>query len=110
MIGRRRPGEIASGLEEFASSFLAGSREREVGPLQRQPIEYGKIGGVTFGRVRWSAEHPETKRRTHGFVYLATPGQLDIMLDSQDIEPHHESTLKVAEAAALTFRLDKVGK
>jgi hypothetical protein len=109
MLGRRGAGELPSGLEQFATNFLA-SREQAVGPLQRQPIEYGKVGELTFARVRWSAEHPVTKQRTHGFVYLATPGQLDIMLDSQDIEPYHELSLRIAEAAALTFRLDQVGK
>jgi hypothetical protein len=109
MIGKRNVGEAPSPLERFAVKFLA-SREKQVGPLQRQPIEYGNINGLKFGRVRWSAEQPVTKQRSQGFVYIATSGQLDIMLDSQDIEPHHAATLKIAEAAAETFRFDGAGK
>jgi acetyl esterase/lipase len=103
VIGRRPPAEKPAPLDQFAIDFLK-SREQHVGPLQKQPIEYGTINGLPVGRVRWSAEHPVTKRKTHGFVYVATPGQLDIMIDSQDIEPYQASTLPLAEAAALTFR------
>lgn len=106
MIGRRQPGEAASPLDQFARNFLA-SRQKLVGTLRLQPMEYGRVGGLTFGRVRWSAEHPVTKQRSRGFVYVATPGQADIMIDSQDVEPHHASTLKLAEAAALTFRFSR---
>lgn len=108
MIGKRGA-EVPSPPDQFARNFLA-SREQQVGRLQIQPIEHGMINGLPFARARWTAEHPVAKVRTHGFVYFASPGQLDIMLDSQDQEPYHAETLRLAEAAALTFRHAGLGK
>jgi hypothetical protein len=103
IIGKRPPGEAAPPLGQFAADFLS-SRSREVGPLNMQPVEHGRINGLNFARVRWSAKNPGTGQQTHGFVYVATPGQTDVMIDSQDVEPHQDSTLRVVDAAARTFR------
>ena len=75
-----------------------------------QPVEYGRINGLSFARVRWSAKNQGTGQQTHGFAYVATPGQADIMIDSQDVEPHQVSTLRVADAAAQTFRFRGAGR
>jgi hypothetical protein len=109
IIGKRGAGEAPTPPDQFARNFLA-SREAMVGQMQIQPVEHGIINGLPFARARWSAEHPVKKVRTHGFVYFASPGQLDIMLDSQDQEPHDAETLRLAEAAALTFRLAGAGR
>ena len=45
IIGKRPPGEAASPLGEFATAFLR-SRSNLVGPLQVQPVEYGRINGL----------------------------------------------------------------
>jgi hypothetical protein len=108
IVGKRPPGESAPALGQFAADFLS-SRSRSVGPLQMEPVEYGSINGVSFARVGWSAQNPGTGQRTHGLDYVGTPGQTDIMIDSQDVEPHHASTLKVADAAARTFRFRAAG-
>jgi hypothetical protein len=109
MIGRRPPGEAAEDLGHFATNVL-GSRSRIVGPVQQQPVEYGLIKGLRFALVRWSAKNPSTGQQTRGFVYVATPGQTDIMIDSQELEPHEASTLRVAEASAGTFRFGGTGR
>ena len=109
ITGKRPPGEAAPPLGEFAAGFLS-SRSSQLGPLQMQPVEYGRINGLSFARVRWSAKNPATGQQTHGLAYVATPGQSDIMIDVQDIEPHQASTLKVADAAARTFRFRGAGR
>ena len=85
-------------------------RSSQLGPLQMQPVEYGRINGLSFARVRWSAKTRLRGQQTHGLAYVATPGQSDIMIDMQDIEPHQASTLKVADAAARTFRFRGAGR
>ena len=109
IIGKRPPGTAAPPLGEFAADFLS-SRSGQVGPLQMQPVEYGRINGLSFARVRWSAKNPGSGQETHGIAYVATPGQVDIMIDSQDVEPHQASTLALADAAARTFRFRGAGR
>jgi len=41
----------------------------------------------------------------HGFSYVSVDGGTIVQLSSQDVEPHHPSALKLAETAALTFRM-----
>jgi hypothetical protein len=109
IVGKRPLGEAAPPLGQFAADFL-GSRSSQLGPLQMQPVEYGRINGLSFACVRWSAKNPDTGQQTNGFAYVATPGQADIMIDTQDVEPHQASTLKVADAAARTFRFRGAGR
>ena len=40
----------------------------------------------------------------HGFSYTALDGRTVIQLASQDVDDYQEEALKIAEAAALTFR------
>ncbi len=37
-------------------------------------------------------------------MYVTKDGSTVIQITSQDVEPHHEHALKLAEAAALTFK------
>jgi hypothetical protein len=39
-----------------------------------------------------------------GFMYVAIDGNQFIAISSQDVVPHDEEALKLAETAALTFR------
>jgi hypothetical protein len=68
--------------------------------------ETGRVNGLTFLRARWSGTDAAKKWKLHGFVYVyvAPDDNLVVQLRSQDVEPNHEQALKVAEAAALTFR------
>ena len=41
----------------------------------------------------------------HGFSYVAMIGGTIVHITSQDVEPHHQAALKLAETAARTFRM-----
>ncbi len=71
---------------------------------QRTSSEVGQVNGLRFGRVRWSGIEPNAGVKTHGFLYVAIEGRTIIQLSSQDVEPHHDTALKVAETSILTFR------
>lgn len=90
-------------VETPLGRLLEGAR-RPRDEWQQTSTEIGQVSGLTFGRVRWSGIEPAMGARTHGFIYVAVEGRRTIELSSQDVEPHHETALKVAEASALTFR------
>lgn len=85
--------------------------DRSLSALQEQRSEWkrtetekGKINGVPFVRAYWSGKEPERKVKMRGFAYLTIDGERIIQINSQDVEPHAEDALKLAEAAALTFQ------
>ena len=92
-----------STLEEALDKFLDAVRRRRV-DFQRTRPEVGQVNGVTFIRARWDGTEPDRQLRMHGFMYVAIDGRTVIQLASQDVEPHHEKALKLAEAALLTFQ------
>jgi hypothetical protein len=104
LIGRRGSGEAPIAPEPFARGYFR-AREKTVGPMAFEAVERGRIGEVPFARVCWTAKHPMTGAWTRGFLYYATPGDLDIMIESQDDERRADETLPIAEAAVRTFRL-----
>jgi hypothetical protein len=66
--------------------------------------ERGQINGLTFMRVYWSGTDADKQRKRHGAMYAGKDGSTLIFISSQDVEPHHERALKLAETAALTFK------
>jgi hypothetical protein len=105
IVGKQpQTGPASQDFQQYAAGFLS-TREAEVGVVRMQPAEFGKINGLKFVCVPWFAKNTANSLRTHGFVYVASPGSSDVILYSQDIEPHNASTLKLANAAARTFRV-----
>jgi hypothetical protein len=104
MIAARPPiGQPMPTAQSVLDRLLEDTR-RQREEWQRTSTEIGQVNGVTFGRVRWSGIDPATGARTHGFIYVSAEGRSPIELSAHDVEPHHETALKVAEASALTFR------
>ncbi len=102
-IATAPPGETKMPtLEAALDTFLDGVRRRRVDWL-RTPGEVGQVNGLTFIRARWSGIEPNSGVRMHGFMYIAIDGRNIIQLSSQDVEPHHDRALRLAEASALTF-------
>jgi hypothetical protein len=83
--------------------MLGGVKRRRTGWRQTD-TERGQVNGLTFRRARWSGTSLETEEKMQGFMYVAWDGAKIIAISSQDVEPHHEQPLKLAEAAALTFK------
>ena len=96
------PGETAT-LEEFLTSIAGGVQRRRTNWSQTA-TERGKVNGLEFLRVRWSGREKIKGANMHGFIYVAQDGSNFIQLSSQDIEPHHEQSLQLAEAATLTIK------
>jgi hypothetical protein len=99
------PPEVAqkTTLEQFLDSMLGGIKRRRK-DWKQTAVERGQINGLTFLRVRWSGTEAAKGWKMHGFMYVARDGPNFIQIASQDVEPNHAEALKLAEAAALTFR------
>ena len=70
----------------------------------RTTHEKGMINGLVFARTRWQGEDTSSGLKMHGFVYVAFVHDTLVQLSSQDVEPHHEAALKLAESSVLTFK------
>jgi hypothetical protein len=94
-------------IDEFIGGwergFVASSGLQDI---QKSAPESGEIRGVKFMRLRWNALVPQANKRMHGFAYFNLEGTTVVQLVGQDLEPHHQSTLKLYETSALTVRWD----
>lgn len=90
---------LAQALDELVSSLRARRRN-----WTQTATEKGLINDLVFVRTRWKAEDLSSGLKMHGFVYVAFIDDMLVQLSSQDVEPHHEAALKLAEASILTFK------
>ncbi len=90
-------------LEKELDELLEGFHRRRSNWTQTSP-ERGQVNGMTFVRSYWSGIDPEKQAKMHGFMYATKDSSTLIHLSSQDVEPHYEHALKLAEAAVLTFK------
>ena len=98
------PGEhSAEGLEQALDAFLGGVQRRRTS-WARTPTERGHIGALEFVRATWSGVEPSRNIKMHGFSYVTATGEAIVQISSQDVDPGDETTLKLAEASALTFK------
>lgn len=86
-------------LQETLHEFQSVRTDWSTGPIRQ-----GRLNGLSYVRCAWSGTEKLTARRSHGFLYMLQDGPTIIQIRSQDVEPHHAETLKVADAAARTFR------
>jgi hypothetical protein len=89
--------------EQALDRFLAAIQGRRQ-EWRRTASEQGLVNGRVFVRAHWSGVEPSTQRQVRGFSYVAMDGRKIVELSSQDVAPHDKEALKLAEAAALTFR------
>jgi hypothetical protein len=93
-------------LDQQFSAFLTSfknSQRFQVPDLANTASEHGEIDGVKFVRCRLTG-NVVGKGKLHGFCYLGIVGSNLISMTSVDFEPHDQTTLRVAETAALTFK------
>jgi hypothetical protein len=81
----------------WVNAFRPGVQNFRVGN-----VEQGLIGGIGFARIRWNAD--SDKGKLHGIFYVGFDGNQTLSLYARAAEPEHEDTLRVAEAAILTWK------
>jgi hypothetical protein len=85
-------------------SLLGIRRDLSLAATWEQSVrEHGRINELKFLRTRWSGETPK-KLKMHGVVYSGRDGSQFIQIASIDSEPNDGSSLKLADAAAATFK------
>lgn len=72
----------------------------------KMPTEVGTVNGLRFARVRFSVSETLNNKLVQGqaLLYACVDGATSIMISGSAIDQDKESTLKLLEGAALTFR------
>jgi hypothetical protein len=104
MVGTPPKSERIPPLEEALQSMLQGTRRIYSKDWTQEATESGEINGLKFVRARWKGVNVAKGAKMHGFTYVAIDGLKVIQISGQELEPHHENGLKIAEAAALSFQ------
>ncbi|MFL5331482.1 MAG: hypothetical protein ACJ8C4_21540 [Gemmataceae bacterium] len=97
------PGEANDSIEKHLDKLL-DTQKKDRTDYSQTATERGTINGLAFVRAHWSGINSENQRKLHGFYYVTKEGTTFYHIRSQDVEPHHEQALKIAEATALTFK------
>ncbi len=82
---------------------LLSGIEQNRGEWDVSTEEEGQINGVDFVRAYWTGTEKTSGTQMKGFMYVMVDGKKIVSLASQD-SAANEAALKIAEAAALTFR------
>jgi hypothetical protein len=90
-------------LEEALNVYLA-DRKSTLLNWKVAKSERGKVNGLDFLRTTWSGTNETRDFAMHGFAYVYIGSKSFYVLGGQDIEPYSDKTLKLSEAAALSFR------
>jgi hypothetical protein len=97
-------GQPSPALLERALRTYLESLQRQSAGFTATDVEHGTIGGLPFARVRWKGTKAD--REMEGFVYAGVVGRTFVYLSSQDLRSDHTGALDLAEAGALTVRLN----
>jgi hypothetical protein len=90
-------------LEQLGEKMLAAVKARRTDWKQEKP-EAGMVNGIKFVRIRWTGVATVNNREMKGFQYVAVDGKSIVQIASQDFAPESDASLKLAEAAVLTFK------
>jgi hypothetical protein len=77
--------------------------QRRCHSVVQSNVEKGTVNGLTALRAHWSGDWIPSGK-AHGFVYVIEKDRTVIAAASTELEPHHATDLRIAEAAALTLR------
>ena len=66
-------------------------------------VSRGTIQGIEFLRTTWTGESKPGGVKMRGVMYLAKQDDKVFQVSSQDVEPHAEEALKLAESSLRTF-------
>lgn len=94
-------------LDKFLSAVLGSLKKLRLDWKQTK-TDSGRMNGFAYLRVGWSGAHAESKAKMQGWVVVMRDGDKFIAIASQDIVPYAEQTLPLAQAAASTFKRNKL--
>ncbi len=100
-----RPEVAAATLDNALDTVLAA--DPKSGPVfASNKIEWGKLGDLTFVRSRLDVMPGQASSdgKTQAFLYVCRESDNLIAIRASDAEPHCRQSLKLCNAAALTFR------
>ena len=105
MVATPSPGEAPSDLDGLLNGMLQGVKNLHQNWTQTTPGRVN-INGMTFLRTTWSGTESAIGKgwKMHGIMYVAFDGPGFISMMTQDMEPHHEQPIKLADAALRSFR------
>lgn len=102
-VGTPPPDEPQPPVEDLLRGLVDGSLRRyedSAAEAQQRSV----MNDITFAHARWSGMDKARRKMMYGWTFAAKDGDNVLMLIVQDLEPHHEETMKLAEAMACTFR------
>jgi hypothetical protein len=102
------PAERTAELESLLKDSMTGIETRR-DAWTSFPPENGRIGELEFIRARWSGVCKTGKqqligKQMHGVIYVGRDSDTLIEIMVEDVEPYHEKSLPIGEAAAWTLR------
>jgi hypothetical protein len=100
-----RPEVAAATLDNALETVLAG--DPKSGPVfTPKKIEWGKLGDLTVVRSRLDVMPGQASSdgKTQAFLYVCRDSGSLISIRASDIEPHNRQSLRLCNAAALTFQ------
>jgi hypothetical protein len=74
---------------------------------KRTKIEHGTVNGLKCVRVYWNGTDESRDYMAHGFIYVFFDAKGFYVIGAQDIEPYSAKSIKLAETAVLTFRVQQ---
>ena len=86
-----------------ADKFLGGLR-LTIQRVKEDEFARGRIHGFDSILIRWTGNAATPGPVVHGASYLTLIGQKLVSITASDFEPHHQATMPLGEAAALTLR------
>ena len=102
MIIKFPPNETISNSSVLMEKMLRGIKARRSSWEQSLNVS-GKIGELKFDRVEWNGTHTEKGEKMYGIVFTAVDRETAVVIETQDISPHHTDALLLGTSAALTF-------
>jgi hypothetical protein len=89
---------------EVLMDKTVASLKRRYADCQMGPVESGLVNGMAFSRAGFQGTPQEVPAKLHGRVFSGKQGDTWIQMQSRDVGPDHEKSLKVRDAALLSFR------
>ncbi len=91
-------------LSEVLENIIEQKRHK-MGGFTESRVERGKIGTLTFARVRYKGTltGPIGTRTVPGIAYAAVDGRKIMQIQAEDVAEHARVSLPLMEASILTF-------
>lgn len=91
-------------LSRAMAKFIGGIKQRRVNWHESKPI-VGAIDGSEFMKKTWTGTEANQRADMNGIMYVGIVDDRIVALSIQDVSAEPTDAMKLAEAAALTFKL-----